>query len=75
MYYLVNSVDCSKFNPSAAPPITIEKKQMQHAGLTSVQQWVADLILDPESIVADALDPNLAKEIMKKVRGLPYGAR
>ena len=66
MYYLQNSVDCSKFNPSAAPPMTSEKKQMQHAGMTSVQQWVSELMTDPESIVADKFDPQIAKSTMKK---------
>ncbi len=66
MYYLQNSVDVSKFNPRAAAPETQEKQQMQSAGLTSVQQWVSELMTDPESIVADKFDKQIAVATMKK---------
>ena len=67
MYYLVNSVDCSKFNPRAAAPETIEKKQMQDAAMTSLQQWVSDLLLDPIVAIATVVgDVGLAKEALKR---------
>jgi len=66
MYYLQNTVDCSNFNPRAAPPVTEEKRQMQNAGLTSVQQWVADLLMDPESVVASKWDDQTARATMKR---------
>lgn len=66
MYYLQNNVDVSNFDPYAPPPQTTEKRQMQDAGLTSVEQWVSDLLLDPEAVVAAAFDPETAKLTLKK---------
>ncbi len=67
MYYLVNSVDCSQFNPRAAAPETTEKKQMQDAAMTSLQQWVSDLLLDPIVAIATVVgDVGLAKEALKR---------
>jgi len=67
MHYLQHRVDCSDFNPLAPPPETSDKKMMQDAGLTSLQQWVKELIEDPEAAVAEALgDPKIARETMKR---------
>lgn len=66
MYYLENTVDISNFDPYAPPPLTTEKRQMQDAGLTSVEQWVSDLLTDPETVVAAKFDPKIAEASMRK---------
>lgn len=66
MHYLQNSVDCKNFNPRAMPPETEEKTLMKSAGLTSVQQWVSELIEDPVSVVADKFDEEIAKSTMRR---------
>lgn len=67
MWYLQNRVDLKDFNPLAPPPQTIDKKMMQDAGMTGIQQWVKELLEDPEVVVAQWTgDPKLAKETMKR---------
>lgn len=66
MHYLQHRVDCSQFNPLAPPPQTSDKKMMQDAGMTSLQQWVRELLDDPESVVAEAYDEATAKLTLKR---------
>jgi hypothetical protein len=66
MHYLLNRVDCTNFDPYAPPLMTMEKQQMQDAGLTGVEQWVGDLLTDPESVVASVFDRQTAKATMKR---------
>jgi len=51
MYYLQNNVDVSRFDPEERPPETEDKKQMQYMGMTSLEQWVCDLMADPVGIM------------------------
>jgi len=50
-HYLENNVDCSKFDPEERPPETEDKKQMQFMGMTSLEQWVHELIEDPVTVL------------------------
>lgn len=66
MHYLMNNVDVSNFNPRAQPPETDEKIMMKSAGLTSVQQWVNELMEDPIGVVSEKFDEETAKATMRK---------
>jgi hypothetical protein len=66
MHYLQNNVDCANFNPRAQPPETDEKVLMKSAGLTSVQQWVGELMEDPVSVIAEKFDEEIAKSTMRR---------
>lgn len=66
MHYLQNNVDCSKFNPRAMPPETSEKEMMKSAGLTSVQQWVSELMEDPVGVISEKFDEEIARSTMRR---------
>jgi len=67
MHYLQHRVSLEDFNPLAPPPDTSDKRMMQDAGLTSSQQWVKELMEDPEAMLAEALgDKKMAREAMKR---------
>lgn len=66
MHYLQNNVDVSNFNPRAQPPETDEKVLMKSAGLTSVQQWVGELMEDPTGVIAEKFDEEIAKSTMRR---------
>jgi len=66
MHYLQHRVDCENFNPLAPPPITSDKQMMQDAGMSGIQQWAKELLLDPEGVVAETYDVNIARETMKR---------
>jgi len=66
MWYLQHRVSLEGFNPLAPPPTTTDKQMMQDAGLSGVQQWVKELLEDPESAVAEKYDVKMARETMKR---------
>lgn len=52
LYHLLNSVDCSKFNPKAAPPMTETKKDMVSLSKSDLDLMVDDIRIDPDSVLS-----------------------
>ena len=50
-HYLEHNVDCSQFDPEERPPETEQKLQMQFMGMTSLEQWVCELMEDPVTVL------------------------
>lgn len=52
LYYFLEFVDTSDFNPIARPPVTSAKSDMIHESLTAVESFVLELKHDPEDVFA-----------------------
>lgn len=52
LWYLLNEVDCSKFDPEAAPPMTEAKGEMMFDSMTDIEQYCHELVADVESVAA-----------------------
>jgi len=59
--FLLNQVDCSKFNPRERPPMTVAKSAMIYDGMTHTQQWCDILLSDLEQVKRSA--HNLSEDV------------
>lgn len=48
LWFLLNKVDCSDFDPKGEAPVNKEKEAMYYAGMSSLEQWVVELMQSPE---------------------------
>lgn len=53
MHYLLHNVDCSKFNPKSAPPITSAKVEMIEMSRSDIDQFCAHMFNFPEELLPD----------------------
>lgn len=50
-YHLLNNVDCSAFNPNAAPPLTASKEEMIASSKSELGLFAETLKRDPDSVL------------------------
>jgi hypothetical protein len=65
MYYLLKSVDLKGFNPRARAPETDEKAHMIYTGMSSLEQWCEDLMMDPDQFFGDVAALAKGKDVFE----------
>lgn len=66
-HYLVNDVDLKGFDPKAPPPMTEAKKAMVSAGRSGLEQWMTDVLEDPDGNFGGAvITANMLKSAYEK---------
>lgn len=65
-HYLQNEVDLTGFSPTAPAPVTAAKHEMTIVGRSEVEDWAADLIQNPDSI----LNPNMKPQDLWQTKDL-----
>lgn len=77
LYHFMHEVDCTGFNPLAAPPVTEAKTAMVDASRSEHAAWIHELKLDPDSVriqsissFATTLSLHTVDELLRMFQGI-----